>query len=721
MAILVSILLGGAFTLASSYALGVFLLRKVPAPPEIALGLGAAVQSFLVLVLLLCGAGFWPVFLALGTVEIALLKWFRRTPLGELSRAPVGRTERTVAAVILGAYAVFYFVNALAPEIYADGITYHLGLPFEYARLGGFPDRIEFYGILPEGMEMLYTMALALGRHSAAKLVEFGVFAATVPLFFRIARRLGAGDRAALVAVVCYFCAPVVGLAGATSYNDAAEVFFALAAFYLLLVWRDTTDWRYLLPAGALAGFCYAIKFPGAFVVGAAVLFVLARRRILAALLVAAGASLVMIPWLARAAVLTGDPLAPMMTRLFPNPYFHVFGERILAAMLRSLKGVPVAHVPWELAFGDHLMGTFGPLLLALPLGLVALRRRSGRLCWAAATLLAIPWFANTGARFLMPSVAFAALALGMALPRPAAWAAIVIQAVVCWPHALDLWQPDWQFRLHEFPWRVALRIESDSAYLRRHIPEYEVAQMVERATPPGSRTLALQSVAKAYLDRDVRVEWQSAEGERLLDVLQAPLDSRPMYDWKATWAPQSVRALRFRLTASSGAEWDIEEVRLYSGEELLHNSPQWILRAWPNRWETPYALDGNLATRWRTWEPMRAGMYFEVDLDYPQRLTSAVLVSQTPDRDVPLELYGLGMDYKWHLLSNAPAALRRAPEDLRPEVMTAVRNAGYRFLLVPTGEGGHAPFGNLLMEERSAWRVEIAALTKRCTLFRLK
>ena len=61
------------------------------------------------------------------------------------------------------------------------------------------------------------------------------------------------------MAAVFYFCAPVAGITGSSSYNDAAGVFFLFAAFYLLL----PGDHRYLLSAGALAGFCYAIKLPG--------------------------------------------------------------------------------------------------------------------------------------------------------------------------------------------------------------------------------------------------------------------------------------------------------------------------------------------------------------------------------------------------------------------------------------------------------------------------
>src|SRR5439155_22942412 len=82
-------------------------------------------------------------------------------------------------------------------------------------------------------------------------------------------------------------------------------------------------------------------------------------------------------------------------------------------------------------------------------------------------------------------------------------------------------------------------------------------------------------------------------------------------------------------------------EVQILSGDSAVANSPQWTFPGRPNRWEAPLAFDGNLATRWRTWEPVRDHMYFEVDFGHAQRLTSAVLVSHTPVFHVPLEVSG--------------------------------------------------------------------------------
>lgn len=614
--------------------------------------------------------------------------------------------------------------------------------------------------------------------------------------------RPGASDLAALVAAVFYFCAPVVGLTGSSSYNDAAGVFFLLAAFYLLLNpvaepgsdptlpdsagegetsgsacpthaesfaskggadasacephaktiasrllsfatlmkprSRDRvetsafviserplsgTSVPVLLAAGVLAGFCYCIKYPGAMAPIGAVLFAAWQRRWRAALLVAAGATLVMTPWIARDLILTGNPVAPLMNRVFPNSYTHIATEQEIVSTIRSLGEVKPAQIPWELAFGDRLAGTFGPLLLALPLGLLALRWRTGRLLWAGALLMALPWITNHGARFLLSGVALAALALGIVLPRPAAWAAIAIQALLCWPQVIDIWETRYAFRLHEFPIAAALGIESEAAYCKPRFEEYSVAKMIERATPPESRTLALASVAGAYLDRDVSVTWQSAESDRLLDTLRlaSVYTGTPTFDWRTTWPEQPVRTLRFRMPASYQGEWDIDEVRLFSGDYPIFNSPQWTLSGWPNPWEAPLAFDGNPATRWRTWENVQAGMYMDIDMGHPQRLSAAVLNTHTPALGVTLEIYGRDGAGKWHLLCNTPQAIPRPPQDLRLDAARAVRNAGFRYVLLPTGADGNAPVGNVIVGHETEWGMERVGEAGRFYLERVK
>ena len=721
---LASILFGAVLSIASAYALGALALRKPALPPEISLAAGAALLSVAVFFIVLGGIAGWRTFLALGVICV-LAALLNKSARSASSCRPLISCPWPLL-IAFGAYAVWYFINALAPETLPDGVGYHLGLPYRYIRMGGFAARLQFFDLVPQGMEMLYTMAFAFGRHSAAKLVEFAFLLATPSLMVRTGRVLGLSGAALWVAPVFYFAAPVAGITGSSSYTDAAMVFFTLAAFYALLEWRGSGGFAWLAAAGLCAGFCYAIKLPGAIVAAAAGLFILvARRGVVRPLLTfAACASLVMLPWLVRNWLLTGDPLAPLGNQFFPNPYFHLLTEKELGAALASYGHVPPLRTAWELAFGDGFVGTFGPLLFVLPLGLLAFRRPEGRLTLVAAAILALPWFSNRGARFLMPAAAMAAFPLAMVLPRRIAWAAVAMQAALCWPQFLNLWQPEWIFRLHNFPLRAALRLEPEDRYIAAHAPEYPVARMVERATPPGARILSFDMLANAYLARDVVVSWQSAEGDRLSDTLRlASIYTDPLFAWSAAWPAMDLRALRFRLPSANppAAEWDIAEIELDSGAERVSPGRRWELRAWPNVWEAPLALDGNLATRWRTWRPMRAGMYFEIDFDSPLSLSRAVLLSHTPLYDVPLEIYGKTFTGSWQLLSAAPAAVPLPAEDLRLKATAALRRAGFQYLLVPTGQNGNGPVGRHVESDPLAWDMTKVGQQRDQVLFRIR
>src|SRR5262249_48948006 len=151
-------------------------------------------------------------FAALGACALVPLLWeFKRpAPLVELHK-PLDAITRWLLIGVFAVYGVFYLVHTIAPEVQPDAVYYHLGLVNEYFRLGGFPDRIDFYDILPQGMETLFLFAFAFGRHSAAKIVHFGFLVATPPILVALGRRLGIQDRISWIAAAIYVCAPVVG------------------------------------------------------------------------------------------------------------------------------------------------------------------------------------------------------------------------------------------------------------------------------------------------------------------------------------------------------------------------------------------------------------------------------------------------------------------------------------------------------------------------------
>lgn len=728
--ILPSIAFGAFFSLAVAWMLGNICLRRLAVPWTIALGVGAAAESTIVFLLLACGAGNWVCFLLLGVASTALYGWRGRgaVRLADPVTAPPDRLGLYVAWAVLSVYGVLYLINALAPELEPDARAYHLGLTAEYLRLGGFPHRVDFYSMLPQGFEMLFVPAFAFGRHSAARLVHCAFLLASVPLMLGIGRRLALVDGVAWSAALFYFCAPIAGITGTSAYTDAGGVFFTLATFYVLLVWRDTRDGRYLAVVGITAGFCYAIKFPGGLVTVLAVVFVIAveRRIRLSHLALLSGTALaVAAPWILRSWIATGNPVAPLFNRFFRNPYFHPSMDATLSATLRFWWGVPPWRVPYELAVGGGLGGSMGPIFFALPLGLLALRKGAGRLCWIAAALLAAPWFWNTSARFLMPALPFFALSLAMGaamvLPRQVLWACVALEAVACWPQVYGLYHPAYTWRLERFPWRAALRVQPEQDYLASILPAYHVAQLLKSNTAPGERTYSLITVPTAYTDREVLEYWHSAEAERLFDtLLLAIAQDFTLFENKASWAPQAISALRIRMPKASPVEWQIHDIMLFSNGHSIPSDARPYLRAWPNPWELPLAFDGNPATRWRTWEPLRAGMYVEADFEHPLVLDGAVVSSPTPYDSLPFDFYGRVGD-RWHLLATRPTETAKPLGDVRMDATRSIRGAGFHYILADCGKDGLGVVGVAMAEHQADWGVEKVAGIGTEVLFRIK
>lgn len=715
-----SVFFGALFTLGSAYAAGRLALGTLRVPRTIVFATGSALLSLLVFLLLLAGAANRLAFSVLGSALILLWCFCRR----KLAQEPPGAYGEPralwVFAPILTGYGVFYLVNAMAPEVQPDAITYHLGLAAGYLR-GAFNRQVGFYQLLPQGLEMLFAFAFAFGRHSAAKLVHFAFLAATFPMMLAVGRRLGLSYTTSAAAAAFYLISPVVGITGTSAYNDAALVFFLLAAFYMVWAWKQEGDDRLLLVAGLLAGFCYAVKMTGLVAFLMAALFVLSQRRWKASLYLVAGAALMIGPWMLRSALLTGNPVAPFFNRLFPNPYFHIATENKLLNSLRTYEGFTLVGAPLELTVrGRLLQGLLGPLFLLAPAGLLALRRPSARVAGVIAIVMAAPWVLNAGTRFLMPSLPWVALLLAMALPKPLAFSCVLLHAVTCLPPVAGRYAEPGAWRLQGFPWRAALRLESGKDYLRRSLPEYRLAELVQKHTYPKARILDLAGAPSAYISRELIGTWQSALGDRLSEALAAAAyqERGEVRVLPVVWPEQSLDALRIRRLDGPPGRWMIQEVALKRGSETVRNSSRWSLRAWPNVWEAALAFDGNIVSGWDTWEPAKPGMYLEVDFGPPPVLTGAELICFRPADDTRLEFLGRGPDGAWRRLGLS-ALVRPYPEvSLRKAAVRLIRRERIRYILARGGKEGHGVTATELGKAPGDWGVRLVARWENVSLY---
>ncbi|HWR49545.1 MAG TPA: glycosyltransferase family 39 protein, partial [Bryobacteraceae bacterium] len=583
MILLVSVLFGALFTIAVAFAGGTLLLRGLgltfyrDEERFFAFVTGAACLSLTVFALSALHLARPWVFLILGIAIIVVAsRRGARHAIGERPRG-LGRWPRIGFWLLYTAFAVFYLATALAPESSPDGSGYHLGAVSRYLAHGGFFFTTNMYASLSNGLEMLFLYAFAFGRHSAAALVHFSFYLA-LPLGMLAFGKRFRFPGAAATGGLLVFLSPIVGYDGAAAYNDVALACVLFAVFYLLQIWDRERTHALLIPIGLLAGFAYAIKYTGVLAVPYAAVFVgwkLVRKRTnpLRSLALLSGCALLMIaPWMVKNSLMTGNPLAPFFNSWFPNPYFHIGSEIQYRHWMATWGDLASKwEIPLEVTVGgSRLQGLLGLAFLLAPIALIALRRPMGRHLLLAAAVFGATYPANIGTRFLIPMLPFLAISMGLAL-ADWKWAApllLAFHACTAWPVNLKQYcHPD-AMRVEKFPHKAALRIETESSYLSRKLPGYQVARLLDETVPPQARILCFSPAPEAYTSRDQLVSYQGALEENLTDMLRAVVMPywHPTKRYSFRFAQQSLRRIRVvqEGTASNPDEfWTVNEFRV--------------------------------------------------------------------------------------------------------------------------------------------------------------
>ncbi len=374
----------------------------------------------LVSVLLLAAGALW-----------AGLPWSSR-PLEFQSRifglwSALSRLERLSLGALFLALGLS-LLAALAPSTGWDATVAHLALPAAYAREGRlYLEPGNVYSAYPHLMHGLYTLAFfVLGERGAALLGWFmGVLACAS--VYGLGHQLG-GRRCGLLSAGILATAPIfVDQAGTVSV-DLAFAAFATAALSLATRWRDIGDPRALALAGGLAGSACGIRHTGYIVcvlLACGILLTPRGGRIRAVCFFSAAALLGALPWMARSAWLTGNPVFPLLLAWFPAhgiEHIAVDGAQAHGSVLRSggyslwgLLWFPLELVLRPQAY-DGWMKSPGFLVLVLGLPGVFLGGAPCRRLGAyGAAGMAIFYFFQRLARyalpFFIPMMAVAALA----------------------------------------------------------------------------------------------------------------------------------------------------------------------------------------------------------------------------------------------------------------------------------------------------------------------
>jgi len=712
-------LAGAVFTVAACYGLGSMLdarlgarLRRYEKFP-LAFVLGAAVLHLAIFAVMALQIAYKPVLIAMlsGCVAAALVTGDWRLPAPEDTKrdGPLPTAVRYLFGIVFGisatAFTALYLFNAWAPEISPDGSAYHLGLVSRYLRVHGF-ERVTTNMLLSfsEGVEMLYVPAFAIGRHSAAALVHFAFLVALALAVLGYGKRIGkplAGAAAALLVSL----SPIVGIDGTTAYTDVATAAIMFSVFYWIQLWDETRDSRLLIAAGLLAGYCYAAKYTAFVMLVYAVGFVAWRTRKWQPVIVLVGCSLTMaVPWIAKDWIYLHNPVAPFANQWFPNPYFYVLIEKIWMARMRTYGLANLWTLPLEVTIrGEATQGLLGPVFLAAPLALLALWSREGRKLMVPFALVFITYFGNIGTRFLIPCLPFLSLAMLIALEgvAPALALLIAFHAVTSWPTVLMRYTHAWS--LSGIPYKAALRMIPEEEYLGAH-HEYQWARMVEKYVPPGKLVFTLTGLPDSYTTREALFIYWGALSNDIGDALTM--------GWNKAWQParlssfilpggkyRRLRVVQIGTATIPEEQWNIHEMRLFHRGSELPRRPEWRLQASPNPWGVQRAFDNSEATRWRSWETLRPGMWITVDLRREEPVDRVQLELSGDEWDARMRVETTGANGSWvPLAAAAEERTVRYSTSLRRSATYEAHLRGVDYFLIKDddfGAGDYAEFSD--------------------------
>jgi len=389
---------------------------------------------------------------------------------------------RWISGITLAAIAV----ELLAPETHIDALTYHLGIAGRAVRTGKlFAPPGNFLHHLPALTELLRGWGLAIGGEPAARLWTLGALAAGAAAI-RAAVVPIAGEGGGWAGFGLWVASP---LAAGMALGGKPDVFVAPLAV-AAVAWMARGGAAGALVAGLLAGGAAGAKLPALVVVPiVAVTALWGRFPVRMIVLAGAGAAAAVAPWLAKSALLTGDPVYPFGRFGFGMPsaavdqFLEVTGTMALSGrydgILRRIAS------PWTAVMADGLPALW---LALVPVALAAGGARRAAVWWVAGALGTIAWLVGPPQpRYGMSAFAWLTVAtvagLGSMKPRRAgAWLAGACLALQfartgAWCAA-------------DGSWAAGLGIEDSGAFRRRALATF--AECAERiaALPPGARVM---------------------------------------------------------------------------------------------------------------------------------------------------------------------------------------------------------------------------------------
>lgn len=307
-----------------------------------------------------------------------------------LAKVPV-RAER----IALGALFGLLLLGATAHPTDWDSQMYHLRVPLQYLREGRVYLPPDNYHAALVGVSQFATMPLlALGWVAAPAVAQLAALGMVLAATSELASQVSEDRTTRWLSIAVLLGCPMVMLVAVTPRVDLTLTLALLSGHLALLAAVRATGYRlrYCLLAGTLVGVALAVKpQAGGYALALIPLGLFAARTVRRALVTAAAASVVFLPWALKSYLLSGTPFYTLGAPGWFEPWIaDIYGSHLPPESIdqSASSAVQFARAPFNplSAFVDPFPMTIeaegvyyalSPILLLLPVAmLLGLRDR---------------------------------------------------------------------------------------------------------------------------------------------------------------------------------------------------------------------------------------------------------------------------------------------------------------------------------------------------------
>lgn len=417
---------------------------------------------------------------------------------------------------------------ALMPPIVRDELIQHLALPKLYINEGRIWE-IKHIGFsyLPQNIDLLYLIPLALGSDIAPRLIHllFAVLTAGLVYSFILPR---AGRLYGLAGFALYMTTPLVFNLSRMAYIDHGAAFFSMLSFMSALRYRDEGAAKWLALSGVAMGLGLGAKYNlliSFFLIGLFITAVSYKRggiidAVKKPVLFAIVTLAVLSPWLIRNYAWTGSPFYPLFETaagsVARGEGLHVTGEMAPVGKRFLLYGegaLDLVLLPlrlfWEGADNsiEKFDGVLNPFFLVF-ISLAFLKREKdarGLLAFSVFFFALAALTVDLVTRYLLPVIPVVIILVTLGLrngfgSRPLRLPSAVIAAALV---AFNAYYVSGLYQKTGVVSYYAGGMDREE-YLNEKLPDYDVVSFANRALPKSAKVMLVFTGDRGYYwDRD--------------------------------------------------------------------------------------------------------------------------------------------------------------------------------------------------------------------------